>query len=318
VIRALNPDAKIVLHLHAEWFSQNRPAVLERRLRHVDLVTAVSDHITRKTRRQFPVIAARCETMYNGIDAAEFSRERNYSEARTRKKKRILYAGAVSPHKGLHVLLDAFSMVANQYPEVRLDIVGLQGSYPLAECFDLEERELIKSISPFYAQNRMSRLKAKLSLAPRDAGTYLSYLKGLVPADMSCKIALLGFVPRPKLLDLYYGADVFAFPPIWDEGFGIPPVEAMAAGLPVVASRSGAIAETVKDGQSGFLVNKNDARALAEALLKLLRDDNLREAMGRASRRWAHEQFTWDKVAERMYKRYSDLCGIGAAESLCV
>src|SRR5690349_14198476 len=64
-IRALNPHAKIVLQLHAEWFSQNRPAILERRLRQVDLVTTVSDYITEKTRRQFPMIATRCQTMYN-------------------------------------------------------------------------------------------------------------------------------------------------------------------------------------------------------------------------------------------------------------
>jgi glycosyltransferase involved in cell wall biosynthesis len=98
VIRAFNPSAKIVLQLHAEWFSQNRPAILEERLRHVDLVTTVSDHITEKTRRQFPMIATRCQTMYNAVNAAEFSRAKN-RDAPLRLEKRILYAGAVSPHK---------------------------------------------------------------------------------------------------------------------------------------------------------------------------------------------------------------------------
>jgi glycosyltransferase involved in cell wall biosynthesis len=318
MIRALNPSTKIVLQLHAEWFSQNRPAILESRLRHVDLVTTVSDYITEKTRRQFPMIAARCETIYNAVDAAEFSRDRN-CDTPSRREKRILYAGAVSPHKGLHVLLDAFSIVVKAYPQVQLDIVGLQSSYPLAENFDLGERNLIKSVYPFYAYDWSSTLKAKLSLAPPDAGTYLARLKQRVSAEASGKVAFRGFVPRPELVDLYYDADVFAFAPIWNEGFGIPPIEAMAAGVPVVATRSGAIPEIVRDQQTGLLVDKNDPRALAESILKLLHDDNLRAKMGRAARSWVHENFTWDRVAEKMYKRYSDLCAINkSAKGVCI
>ena len=307
VIRALNPSAKIVLHLHAEWFSQNRPAVLEKRLRHVDLLTTVSNYITNKTRRQFPIIADRCKTMYNAVDAAEFGRDKNYDPSR-RREKRILYAGALSPHKGVHVLLDAFFLVVKKYPEVRLDIVGSQANYPLAETFELCERALIDSVYPFYDYDWISRLKAKLSLAPADVGTYLGHLKQRLSEEARGKIAFHGFIPRPQLIDLYYEADVFAFAPIWDEGFGIPPVEAMAAGVPVVATRSGAVPETVKDNQTGFLTCKNDPHSLAMRILELLHDDNLREKMGRAARAWVHENFVWDRVAEKMYECYSDLC----------
>jgi glycosyltransferase involved in cell wall biosynthesis len=317
VIRALNPGARIVLQLHAEWFSQNRPAILEQRLRHVDLVTTVSNYITEKTCRQFPMIAGRCQTIYNAVDAAEFSRERDWY-APSQREKRILYAGAVSPHKGLHVLLDAFSIVVKEQPEVRLDVVGSQGSYPLAETFELQDRELIESVYPFYAYDWVSRLKATLSLAPPDSGTYFANLKKRLSGEASAKVTFHGFIPRSELVDLYYNADVFAFAPIWDEGFGIPPVEAMAAGAPVVATRSGAIPETVKDKQTGFLVNKNDPLALAESILKLLQDDNLRAKMGRAARDWVHGNFIWDRAAERMFKCYSDLCGINKPEDVRV
>jgi glycosyltransferase involved in cell wall biosynthesis len=224
-----------------------------------------------------------------------------------RREKRILYAGAVSSHKGLHVLLDAFSIVVKEYSEVRLDVVGVQSNYPLAENFDLQDRELIESVYPFYTYDWISKLKAKLALAPVDAGTYLAHLKQQLSAEASKKVTFRGFVPRPELIDFYYDADVFAFVPIWNEGFGIPPIEAMAAGVPVVATRSGAIPETVKDQQTGFLVDKNDSRALAESILKLLHDDDLRAKMGRVARDWVLDNFTWDKVAEKMYKYYSDL-----------
>jgi glycosyltransferase involved in cell wall biosynthesis len=307
VIRALNPGAKLVLQLHAEWFSQNRPAILEQRLRHVDLVTTVSDYITEKTRRQFPMIADRCRTMYNGINAPEFSREPN-CDLTPQRQKRVLYSGAISPHKGLHVLLDAFSLVVKEYPQVRLDVVGPEANYPLAETFDLRDQELIQSLYQFYTYKWLPKLKAKLSLAPRDAGSYLAQLKQRLSAEASAKVVFRGFVPRPELVDLYYEADVFAFAPIWDEGFGIPPVEAMAAGVPVVATRSGAVPEMVKDNQTGFLVSKNDSHALAEKILRLLHDDDLRTTMGRAARRWVHQNFTWDRVGEKMYECFTDLC----------
>jgi glycosyltransferase involved in cell wall biosynthesis len=314
VIRALNPGAKIVLQLHAEWFSQTRPAILERRLRDVDLVTAVSNHIAEKTRRQFPMIATRCRTIYNGIDTAEFRREKP-SYAPQRQEKRILYAGAVSPHKGLHVLMDAFSIVVEKDPEARLDVVGWLGNYPLAEAFDVQEQKLIESVYPFYAFDWISRIKAKLSLAPADAGTYLAHLKARLSPEASSKVTFLGIVPRAELIDRYYNADVFAFAPIWDEGFGIPPAEAMAAGTPVVASRSGAVPEIVKDQETGFLVGKNDPGALAEGILKLLHDAALRERMGRAARNWVHENFIWGRIAETMFTCYSDLCGSGAVKA---
>jgi glycosyltransferase involved in cell wall biosynthesis len=308
LIRARNPSARIVLQLHAEWFSQNRPAILQERLRHVDLVTTVSDYISEKTRRQFPMIADRCHTMYNAVDAAEFSRTRQQDPA-PRREKRILYAGAIS-HKGLHVLFDAFCMVVEEYPDVRLDVVGLQVSYPLAETFEVRDRDVIESVYPFYAYDWRARLRAKLSLGPADAGTYLAHLKQRLSAAASGKVVFRGFVPRPELIDLYYNADVFAFAPIWNEGFGIPPIEAMAAGTPVVATRSGAIPEIVRDQRTGFLVTKNDPRALADSILKLLRDQELRVKMGRTARDWVYENFTWDIVAKRMYRCYADLCGI--------
>ena len=68
--------------------------------------------------------------------------------------------------------------------------------------------------------------------------------------------------------------------------------------------------ETVKHGETGFLVGKNDAQGLAEALLRLLENDALREQMGRAARRRAMEHFTWETVAESLYNRYQRLCGV--------
>jgi glycosyltransferase involved in cell wall biosynthesis len=307
VIRALNPKAKIVLQIHAEWFSQSNFKVLRRRLESVDLLLAVSDHITRKTRRDFPSIADRSETLYSNIDPEEFRREKDYSIGRRRQEKRILYSGAVSPHKGPHVLLDAFSIVAKQYPNVHLEFVGSMANYHMEDTFDMKDRSAIRQVAPFYAKHPITRLKARLGLKPGDAGTYQAYLKSKLTPEIAGKVTFTGFVPRQDLVDRFYDADIFVFPPIWDEGFGLPPVEAMAAGAPVVGTRSGALPETVIDGETGFLVEKNDPQALAQQILRLLTDDDLREKMGRAARRRALSTFTWELAASRVTGLYRRL-----------
>ena len=304
IIRALNPNSKIMLHMHAEWFSQSNFKVLERRLECVDWLFTVSDYITHKTRRDFPEIADRCQTTPCGIDPKEFLREKDYRVGRQRKEKRILFAGAVSPHKGPHVLLEAFKIVAKQDPNARLEFVGSLRNYPMEETFDLSDRRTLQHVAPFYAKKPVTRLKAKFGFAPADAGTYQSYLKSKLTPDISDKVTFTGFIPRQDFVDRYYHADIFAFPPIWEEGFGIPPIEAMAAGLPMVGTLSGALPETVREGVTGFLVEKGDHRALAERILRLLRDDDLREFMGRAARRHVLATFTWERAADSLESRY--------------
>ena len=313
VIREYNPKAKIVLHLHAEWFSQGGRGIFEQRLKNIDLVTAVSGYVLDKTRREFPAIAGRCEVMYNGIDAREFTREKNYCTDKDRRK-RILYAGAISPHRGLHVLLQAFKIVLEQYPNVQLDLVGPHGNYALQDTFDIRDGALRKSVEPYYAFKPMSLLKAKLFPSSPNPASYRSCLEAMMPAEVSEKVTFHGLIrERPQLIEHYYAGDIFVLPSICNDSFGIPVVEAMAAGSPVIASRSGGVMETVKDGETGFIVNKNDPQQLAQMLLRLLEDDALRETMGRAGRKRALANFTWDRVADTMLTRYQELSGVGSS-----
>jgi glycosyltransferase involved in cell wall biosynthesis len=171
----------------------------------------------------------------------------------------------------------------------------------------LKDRAKLKQVAPFYAKHPITRLKAGLGLKPGDAGTYQAYLKTKLTPEIAEKMAFTGFIARQDLVDRFYDADIFVFPPIWDEGFGLPPVEAMAAGTPVVGTRSGGLQETVIDGETGFLVEKNDPQALAQQILRLLTDDDLREKMGRAARCRALSTFTWELAASRVAGLYRRL-----------
>lgn len=93
-------------------------------------------------------------------------------------------------------------------------------------------------------------------------------------------------------------ADIFAHTSLW-EGFGIVLLEAMLAGLPIVATRVSAVPEIVVDGETGLLADPGDAAAVASHLLALLDDAERRTALGTAGRERARSEFSVDRMADR-------------------
>jgi glycosyltransferase involved in cell wall biosynthesis len=126
-----------------------------------------------------------------------------------------------------------------------------------------------------------------------EAATRIHERRGL-----GATVALLGDVSREQLAEEYVNADLFCLPSV-QEGFGIVFLEAMAAGLPVVACRAAAIPEVVEDGVTGRLAPPRDPPALAEAMGDLLENAERRREMGEAGRR-AVTRFTPDRVAGRL------------------
>jgi glycosyltransferase involved in cell wall biosynthesis len=103
----------------------------------------------------------------------------------------------------------------------------------------------------------------------------------------------------PELLALYADADVFAFPTRAD-CFGVVLGEAMASSLPIVTTRVAAIPEAVKDGESGFVIESDDAEALRDRLERLAGSPEMRRRMGQCSRRVGEERFDMNKNANQI------------------
>jgi glycosyltransferase involved in cell wall biosynthesis len=113
-------------------------------------------------------------------------------------------------------------------------------------------------------------------------------------------VRLLGYVPEEEIASLYSGAAVFAYPSLY-EGFGLPPLEAMACGTPVVAADRTALPEVL--GHAAVLADPEDVAEFAEALLAVLdRPDRARE-LAAEGRRWA-ARFTWEETARRTLEAY--------------
>jgi glycosyltransferase involved in cell wall biosynthesis len=108
---------------------------------------------------------------------------------------------------------------------------------------------------------------------------------------------------RPRLAEL----DVFVLSTLGDN-LPVAILEAMAAGLPVVASRTGGIPELVEDGVTGALVPPGDVDALSQAIGRLVGAPDVRAAQGRAARERVRERFDSGEVARRMVKVYEETC----------
>lgn len=115
-------------------------------------------------------------------------------------------------------------------------------------------------------------------------------------------VTLLGF--RSDVGDLLLGADVFLMTSRY-EGISIAMLEAMRAGLPVIATRVGGIPETVRDGTTGLLLGPDDLPGLVEAMLRLARSKPLRQAMGRRGLEFLVEEFSLERMTFRYLKLYS-------------
>jgi D-inositol-3-phosphate glycosyltransferase len=138
---------------------------------------------------------------------------------------------------------------------------------------------------------RLAGLGAQAELVIGGAGPEIEDIQRLAAGDPSIRI--MGYVPDDDLPTLYQDADLFVLPSRSGEGFGLVALEAMASGLPVLATSSGGVVDIVKDGVNGRLVPPNDVPSLAEALHQLVEDGAMRSKLAEGARRSA-EASTWD------------------------
>lgn len=133
-------------------------------------------------------------------------------------------------------------------------------------------------------------------------------LRFLADLDLEGHVRLLGYVPQEALPDLYRDAGLFMLSSD-EEGLGIGIVEAMATGLPVVSTRCGGPETAIEEGQTGFMVPVGDARALSDALERVIMDPGLARKMGEAGRARAEQRFSLAASGRVFLDRYDALFG---------
>jgi spore coat protein SA len=167
----------------------------------------------------------------------------------------VVFSGRLVPHKGVHILLEAMRV---------LDARGIK-----AKC----------------------RIAGAARFGSNKPSTYVKKLQRLKPANTE----LSGYKVGDELADMLRDADVFCCPSTWQEPFALAALEAMATGLPVVATDGGGFPEMFFYG-GGVLVRRNDAEDLANALERIIVDRKYREELGRQAWKAFNEHFMWSIV----------------------
>ena len=246
-------------------------------VRRASLITTVSEASKTNIMEEFGVPAQMVKVVPDAV-GSEFSPVDDRSQATRLLRKFgmngdepfILYVGGISPHKNLATLVRAYASLiqGTGAQSAKLMVVGdFQGDV-------------------FYS-------------------SYPKLLETIQLLGLSEKVIFTGYVTDPDLVHLYNSARVLVMPS-FDEGFGLPAVEAMACGTPVVGSRAGALPEVI--GDAGLLFDPYQPEELKVCLQRLLENQDLRQELGLKGIRRAGG-FTWERSARAALAAFKDLAG---------
>jgi glycosyltransferase involved in cell wall biosynthesis len=185
-------------------------------------------------------------------------------------------------------------------------LTNVRSRYNLPQWFILSvgtiepRKNLSRLISAYGQLRRQTGLPHALVIAGQKGWLYQGIFEQVVKDGLTEHVLFPGFVADADLPALYTLADLLAFPSLY-EGFGLPPLEAMACGTPVVASNNSSLPEAV--GTAALLVDAEDVEGLTETIARVLCDANLRVRLSDLGRAQA-ARFTWSDAALKLLDAY--------------
>jgi glycosyltransferase involved in cell wall biosynthesis len=254
----------------------------KRVLRGAARIFAVSNFTRTEIEKHFDIPSDRIEVVYNAIDE-RFLRGHATSADRDLIAQRyqvtypfLLYAGRISPHKNVVRMIEAFSALKTE----------------------LEKDQLYPDL--------------KLIIIGDDLSGNPDLRRTVIRSCVQNDVRFLGFIPIEVLRIFYDCAKIFVFPSLY-EGFGLPPLEAMAHGTPVVTSNVSSLPEVV--GNAAVLVNPENVFEIMRALHRVLTDKSLRERMKERGYQQA-TKFSWEISVRRILDVYRQVTCDGDSEPI--
>jgi glycosyltransferase involved in cell wall biosynthesis len=247
----------------------------KRVLRGAARILAVSNFTKIEIEKLFVIPSGRIEVVYNAIDErllhgpASAADRQLIAERYQVTYPFLLYAGRISPHKNVVRMIEAFSALKTE----------LQKDHAFPDL--------------------------KLIIIGDDVSGNPDLRRTVIRSGVQNDVRFLGFVPIEVLRTFYDAAKIFVFPSLY-EGFGLPPLEAMAHGTPVVTSNVTSLPEVV--GNAAVLVHPENVFEIMRALYRVLMDQPLREKMKERSYRQA-AKFSWEKSVLRIREVYQEVLG---------
>lgn len=164
-------------------------------------------------------------------------------------------------------------------------------------------KNLERLIEAFYTLRRGDLEHVKMLIIGDEISKYATLRRAVHKYKLHKHVRFFGFVPDKTLAVLYRLARAFVFPSLY-EGFGLPPLEAMASGTPVITSNLSSLPEVV--GDAALLIDPYDADAIADAMRRVLLDSDLREDLRQRGLRRVAE-FSWDRSVRRVREIYEEV-----------
>jgi glycosyltransferase involved in cell wall biosynthesis len=265
---------------HASSLRRSLHFYLTRRvLRKAARVIAVSQFTKNEIEKLLSIPDHRIEVVYNAIDERFLHGHATQADRELIAQRYlvnypfILYAGAIRPHKNVVRIIEAFSTLKNELLK------------------ESEEDQQFRDL--------------KLIIIGDDLSSHPRLRRTVVRSGVQNDVRFLGFVPIDVLRIFYDVAKVFVFPSLY-EGFGLPPLEAMAHGTPVVTSNTSSLPEVA--GNAALLVNPENVFEIRRGLQRVLLDPILRARMKQLGYEQA-QRFSWTKSVSRILEIYREVAG---------
>jgi glycosyltransferase involved in cell wall biosynthesis len=229
------------------------------------LVLCVSAFVQDYLVEEVGVPKERTRVVHNGIELELFKVDPVRTEI---ENLRLLYAGRLSPDKGVHTILESLGILKTAQPDLAVEL------------------SIYGSGSQNY-QKQLEQLVSKYHLE-------------------SC-VRFEGVVPREEMPDVYSAHYMLIFPSIWAEPLARIIQEAMACGLVVIGTATGGTREILHDGENGLIFEAGDAHMLAEKIFQIYDDEKLRTRLAKAGRRTVEEEYSLDCMVEEIEKCFAQI-----------
>src|SRR6185369_1565441 len=184
--------------------------------------------------------------------------------------------------------------------------LGIEGDFILFVGTIEPRKNLRRLVEAFEQMLRNTSLSPKLVIAGGKGWMMDDFFSFLEEKGLTDRVCLTGYLQDEELCTLYSTCKVFIYPSLY-EGFGLPPLEAMACGAPVITSRTPALMETV--GNAARLVDPKNVNDIAQAMTELLRDPKAREHYAELGKSHV-KQFSWEQTALTTLEVYREVLSL--------
>lgn len=167
----------------------------------------------------------------------------------------------------------------------------------------LEPRKNIPRLVEAFHSLKKEGVEHKLVVAGKLGWLYKDIFTTVTRLNLENEVIFTGYIPQKELPILMGGAEVFAYPSLY-EGFGLPPLEAMACGTPVIVSSTSSLPEVV--GDAGILVDPYNTGEIAQAMYQVISDEGLRQQIRQRGLNRA-KMFSWEKTAQQTLKVFESV-----------